>query len=1316
MIMNFIVTGDSFPYQYYLAVKTAQKTQKAKAKIWMMEGGIQDTRYLDLLTDSETGYLPRLNRKALEGKDTQFIKGHTKDYYMWKILKEEGGFYFDLDMIFLKDVIELLGDKEMLLSREYETDGDWYSWGANLMGAKKGSDIMTTMFGFCEEAMEDPSNMRWVTIGPELTTKAMKMFPIGIEGLPFPVGCGVSGQTLSQLYEDGEFDERVRVLHLYGAAGRFVKGENRFEKIDSNFVRTSQSRLAKAIRMMLTEEEYDPLPYVHFICTGKDFPYQYYLAVKTTQKTQHAKVKVWFVNDVKSPCLDLLDVERERLQQLDVPAFRGKDEHYILSHTKDYYMWEILYKYGGFCFDLDIMAFKDITKDMKGYDVMVCKQYSTNTSDAWMSGLVGAVKGTEIINDTIIKCSEYLQNPNMEWGTTGPKAVYNMTKYGNVVTLPYPVGGARALLHPLYEPGDISIAFNAKVVQLYAGAIRFCKTEDFWHRMNPEYIKNADTCIAKAIRTVLTEEEYNPKLEDKMWWKKATASPKKVYRFHMLGLVHLPCSKEYMSCAFTQKNHKLARMLLSLGHEVIYYGSEGSDVPCTKFIQTHMLKDICADYGDGDNRFEIGYDWTNTDFRHDFNSDRKPSTLKFNKNTIEAIDKIKKPDDFLLMTQGYYQKPIADAVKLFLTCEPGIGYRGSIRGNYGAFESAYIQNFTYGSAHPFECINGSYYDRVIPNYFDPEDSEFSKEKKDYYFFIGRMIKRKGILTAYLATQAVGAKLIIAGQGGVVLPDGTLTASNTPDFSMPKGNWEYVGFVSGQQRKDLFKYAKATFTPTEYLECLLPGEIVLGSNKNIEEFVIGDAVVQSDASIGSVKATICNDYNGEYYEVKPRFTFPLRLTPEHPLLIATLNHRYDSALKKAHKKPTIFFKESTRWVKVKDVKNEDYLVIPKYNKVKDVDSLNLSSYINGRIQDAFRAKFADIKVDQDLMWFLGLYLAEGHIVRGKNHNKYIENKGIGFTLNKQEDSFADRIRRIANIKFGCKVTTNVRDDNSMQLRILSYTLSKFIEDTFGSGASNKSIAWWIIDLPKEKLLSFMQGYIDGDGYYHNNEQLSIKTVSKVMALQLQLLCTKFDILLGIAENKAMECSIKGRVVSRRDIYSLRSRVKSILNPDNMRVTTRKLYKEDSENFYIPIRKIVKKNYSGKVYNLHTENNTFLVSNVVTHNCFAGTHIESMLHGTPIITTDFGVYSGGTFIDGVHGFKCNTLDDFIFATKNAPKLDPLVIRKWAERYLMDNVRWEYQKWFDDLYQVFLSATMPDTKGWHYIRKEEPEWRKVLYKQFF
>jgi len=103
----------------------------------------------------------------------------------------------------------------------------------------------------------------------------------------------------------------------------------------------------------------------------------------------------------------------------------------------------------------------------------------------------------------------------------------------------------------------------------------------------------------------------------------------KKYRFHLLGLAHLPVSRRYMGCAFTQKIDKLSRMLLRRGHEVFLYGAEGSDTPCTEFVKTHTLQDIRDTWGEGDNRFEIGYDWKQRGFRHDFNQSREPVSRKF---------------------------------------------------------------------------------------------------------------------------------------------------------------------------------------------------------------------------------------------------------------------------------------------------------------------------------------------------------------------------------------------------------------------------------------------------------------------------------------------------------------------------------------------------------------------------------------------------------------------------------------------------------------------------------------------------------------
>lgn len=299
-------------------------------------------------------------------------------------------------------------------------------------------------------------------------------------------------------------------------------------------------------------------------------------------------------------------------------------------------------------------------------------------------------------------------------------------------------------------------------------------------------------------------------------------------RFHLLGLVHLPVSERYMACAFTQKIVKLSTMLLSLGHEVFLYGAEGSDTPCTEFTQTHSLSDIRREWGEGDNRFEIGYDWKSGGFKHDINAARTPTTQRYYQSCIEEISSRKRSDDFLLVMQGYYQKPISDAVKLWLTCEPGIGYRGSFT-RFRAFESAYLQNFTYGSEHPGKGINGHYYDRVIPNYFDCKDFPFLGKKEDYFLYIGRLIVRKGVMTAVKATEAIGAELILAGQ-----------QSSEIDVEKLPPHCRFVGYVEPEQRAGLMGRARAVFVPTLYMEAF--------GGVNVEAQLTGTPVITTNFGV------------------------------------------------------------------------------------------------------------------------------------------------------------------------------------------------------------------------------------------------------------------------------------------------------------------------------------------------------------------------------------------------------------------------------------------------------------------------------------
>jgi len=266
------------------------------------------------------------------------------------------------------------------------------------------------------------------------------------------------------------------------------------------------------------------------------------------------------------------------------------------------------------------------------------------------------------------------------------------------------------------------------------------------------------------------------------------------FRFHLLGLAHIPTHPDYSPCAYTQKIVKLARMLKNLGHEIIFYGGEGSEVVCDEFVQVVSGADRRACYGD--------YDWRNEFFRHD---GRDAAHQTFNQNAIQAIQARQQPGDFLLCTMGTYQQSIADALHDLWVVEPGIGYEG-VFARFRAFESYAWMHFIYGLTGQ---QNGNWYDVVIPNYFDPADFPFQAEKGDYALYIGRLVKRKGLDVAVQVTRELGIPLVIAGQGELV--------NQAEGLNIHDSHVEFVGSVGPRQRAELMGGARMTFAPTYYIE-------------------------------------------------------------------------------------------------------------------------------------------------------------------------------------------------------------------------------------------------------------------------------------------------------------------------------------------------------------------------------------------------------------------------------------------------------------------------------------------------------------------
>lgn len=81
-------------------------------------------------------------------------------------------------------------------------------------------------------------------------------------------------------------------------------------------------------------------------------------------------------------------------------------------------------------------------------------------------------------------------------------------------------------------------------------------------------------------------------------------------------------------------------------------------------------------------------------------------------------------------------------------------------------------------------------------------------------------------------------------------------------------------------------------------------------------------------------------------------------------------------------------------------------------------------------------------------------------------------------------------------------------------------------------------------------------------------------------------------------------------------------------------------------------------------------------------FGNVVIEAQACGTPTITTDWGAFTE-TNINGVTGYRCRTLAEFIQAAKDVRNLDREAIRNHAiNRYSLDTIGKQYEDYFKRL----------------------------------
>lgn len=273
-------------------------------------------------------------------------------------------------------------------------------------------------------------------------------------------------------------------------------------------------------------------------------------------------------------------------------------------------------------------------------------------------------------------------------------------------------------------------------------------------------------------------------------------------RLHVVSLPWTETTKDYLTCAYTQKVVKFCQMMDSLGYEVVLYAGEENDAPCTEHhvVVTKEEREKWFGKSKLDVSMAPKITW----------DPRSEPWMTMNGRVIGLLARADSKDIFCPVSGGC-QYLISQSRPELSVAEWAIGYEGVVMDKqwHRCFESYAWMHYVYAQQ---KVVNGIWYDVVIPNSFDPEDFTFQEKPADdgYLLYMGRVIQRKGVEHAAEIAKRLDRELLVAGPGAK--QKGKRVVAQDVEFE-----GTYVGPADIQKRKELLGGASVLLAPTLYIE-------------------------------------------------------------------------------------------------------------------------------------------------------------------------------------------------------------------------------------------------------------------------------------------------------------------------------------------------------------------------------------------------------------------------------------------------------------------------------------------------------------------
>jgi hypothetical protein len=383
--------------------------------------------------------------------------------------------------------------------------------------------------------------------------------------------------------------------------------------------------------------------------------------------------------------------------------------------------------------------------------------------------------------------------------------------------------------------------------------------------------------------------------------------------------------------------------------------------------------------------------------------------------------------------------------------------------------------------------------------------------------------------------------------------------------------------------------------TAFDNCFAPTTLVVGEhNRSLGDQQINDLVYGESGRLTPVRHTMRRSYQGDLVEIKAAYLWPVVPTPEHLVKIVPRDQlRFACGQHRPRGQDY-----GTRWVAAKEVQRGDFLVVPRLPATAQAIELNLGEFnsTDRHNQTGLRT----LPLTTDTAWLLGLWVAEGS-VSGQTT--------VSWTLGEHEHTLIANVQRIVG-ELGRSALVYSRRDNgaaAVEVKWGCCALARALPNWCGRGARNKHVPAFILESSPEIRRAFLRGLFAGDGSVQGNK-IQLHTTSSILVQQVQLLVASFGAMMGIAYSAAPPAHrVKktGSVIKSGDSWHLRGTSPELCELFGVsyvlgRCINRNYIVRD-DCILVPVTGVTRRTYTGDVCNIETGDNTYLVSNAVTHNC-------------------------------------------------------------------------------------------------------------------